>query len=273
MNTCSKSSCSLLSVVSRALALHHGCLLMPARGVQPSTPSESRSSYLLLVPAALLLLPAALSAGLDPARILFLLLMLGTGAMSLLRGQTPRTQGKRGDPPSVRPSRDAVLDDLRKAAAATPQGAKISIPDGKQRRKHVTKPSANERIEEVSTKRSGERWPLAREHLSRLSVLSTSPPLHTCDAFLSADECAALIRAASPVLVEARPSTAPIDPFVVLVPPKAAVSTPTRAAHCGSRQRGTAWPVASRMDHGRAARACSTDGGPSAAPCSTRWRR
>ena len=175
--------------------------------------TERRSTYLLAVPATLLLLPAAVSAGLDPVRIMFLLLMLGTGAASLWHGHASREpRERRHASQSERPSRDAVLNDLRKAAAATPHASKIRVPDPVEwkqdrqlRRKAPEASSRNAcRIEELPPKICGERWALAREYHSRLSVLSTSPPLHTCNEFLTADECSALVSAASPVLVAVR---------------------------------------------------------------------
>ena len=101
--------------------------------VSAKEPHASRARYMLLVPAMLLLLPATLSANVDPIRLVFLLFTVSTGAVSLWMTsredrKQPHKQGRRA-PPADRPSRDAVLDDLRRKASSTPHGAKIQLQD------------------------------------------------------------------------------------------------------------------------------------------------
>eukprot|EP00966_Prymnesium_polylepis_P204698 4742201-Prymnesium_polylepis.1 len=147
---------------------------------QPTAAAAVTPRHALLLLPVLLLLPAALSGGLDPVRLGFLLFVILTGAASLWlpRRARPAKRERRRGPPGERPSRDAVLDDLKKAAAASPHGAKIRIPDasdlkaqgGTRQRVRSKRDHADERrIEEVpapspSPTAPGERWSLAREH-------------------------------------------------------------------------------------------------------------
>ncbi|KAL1526578.1 hypothetical protein AB1Y20_015285 [Prymnesium parvum] len=142
----------------------------------------------LLLAAALLLLPAAVSAGLDPIRLIFVAFILGTGALSLRR---PRPAAPA--PRQVRPSRAAVIEDLRHAAAASAQATKLSF-DG---------PPASARTERPASTllKRRRRWEISADHLGRLTVLSHSPPLHACGGFLRPEECAQLIGTAARVLV------------------------------------------------------------------------
>lgn len=162
----------------------------------------------LAVLSACFLLPAALSAGLDTVRLIFLAFLFTTGGASLWFASEGTSKSGRRPQPDLRQhvTRETVIKSLRDAAATHPLGAKLILPSTSSIKSLGTQNSHDRQAEGALTTQYhvGERWQLSSDCAARLSLVSASPPLHVFEHFLTKFECETLIAVATPILV---PST------------------------------------------------------------------